>query len=143
MTLLRVQGNLSAVRARLPLSRVTINPPLSLCCIDPRSVPVQQAPEREFVIDNLLVRIHFIIVMIRWTGHAESWVLGFGVSLRYMCLALFYHDQLLLSGPGSQATVLTLPHALQGRVYRVGVGVRERERGESCTRPYTRLCWGM
>jgi len=28
------------------------------------------SPEREFVIDNLLVRIHFIIVMIRWTGLA-------------------------------------------------------------------------
>ena len=26
--------------------------------------------QREFVIDNLLVRIHFIIVMIRWTGLA-------------------------------------------------------------------------
>ena len=26
--------------------------------------------EREFLIDNLLVRIHFIIVMIRWTGLA-------------------------------------------------------------------------
>jgi len=26
--------------------------------------------EREFCIDNLLVRIHFIIVMIRWTGLA-------------------------------------------------------------------------
>jgi len=25
-------------------------------------------PEREFFIDNLLIRIHFIIVMIRWTG---------------------------------------------------------------------------
>ena len=25
---------------------------------------------REFFIDNLLVRIHFIIVMIRWTGLA-------------------------------------------------------------------------
>ena len=29
-----------------------------------------QGPEREFCIDNLLVRIHFIIVMIRWTGLA-------------------------------------------------------------------------
>jgi len=28
------------------------------------------ASEREFVIDDLLVRIHFIIVMIRWTGLA-------------------------------------------------------------------------
>ena len=27
-------------------------------------------PERDFFIDNLLVRIHFIIVMIRWTGLA-------------------------------------------------------------------------
>ena len=27
-------------------------------------------PEREFFIDNLLVQIHFIIVMIRWTGLA-------------------------------------------------------------------------
>jgi len=26
--------------------------------------------DREFFIDNLLVRIHFIIVMIRWTGLA-------------------------------------------------------------------------
>ena len=26
--------------------------------------------EREFFIDNLLVRIHYIIVMIRWTGLA-------------------------------------------------------------------------
>jgi len=26
--------------------------------------------EREFFIDNLLIRIHFIIVMIRWTGLA-------------------------------------------------------------------------
>jgi len=26
--------------------------------------------EREFFIDNLLVRIHFMIVMIRWTGLA-------------------------------------------------------------------------
>ena len=27
-------------------------------------------PERAFFIDNLLVRLHFIIVMIRWTGLA-------------------------------------------------------------------------
>jgi len=26
--------------------------------------------KREFLIDNLLVRIHYIIVMIKWTGHA-------------------------------------------------------------------------
>ena len=32
--------------------------------------------EREFFIDNLLVRIHFIIVMIRWNGLAP-WEFGF------------------------------------------------------------------
>jgi len=33
--------------------------------------PVQRrVPERDFFIDNLLVRNHFIIVMIRWTGLA-------------------------------------------------------------------------
>ena len=31
---------------------------------------VMQHLKREFFIDNLLVRIHFIIVMIRWTGLA-------------------------------------------------------------------------
>ena len=35
----------------------------------PRGGPVSD-PEREFFNDNLLVRIHFIIVMIRWTGLA-------------------------------------------------------------------------
>ena len=30
----------------------------------------KRAAEREFFIDSLLVRIHFIIVMIRWTGLA-------------------------------------------------------------------------
>jgi len=29
-------------------------------------------PEREFFIDNLLVRIHFTIVMVRWTGLAPG-----------------------------------------------------------------------
>ena len=33
--------------------------------------------QREFFIDNLLVRSHFIIVMIRWTGLA-SWELEEG-----------------------------------------------------------------
>jgi len=36
----------------------------------------QGGAEREFFIDNLLVRIHFIIVMIRWTGLAP-WEFGF------------------------------------------------------------------
>ena len=35
--------------------------------------------EREFFIDNLLVRIHFIIVMIRWTG-LEPWEFELGLT---------------------------------------------------------------
>jgi len=42
-------------------------PPWSLHT-DPAAQPV--TCERELFIDNLLVRIHFIIVMIRWTGLA-------------------------------------------------------------------------
>ena len=38
--------------------------------------PERRAAEREFFIDNLLVRIHFIIEMIRWTGLA-SWKFEF------------------------------------------------------------------
>ena len=37
---------------------------------DIERVQIHQLPEREFFIDNLLVRIHSIIVMIRWTGLA-------------------------------------------------------------------------
>ena len=47
------------------------------------STPETQSPnpkpyrqEREFFIDNLLVRIHFIIMIIRWTGLAP-WEFGF------------------------------------------------------------------
>ena len=36
--------------------------------------------ERDFFIDNLLVRIHFIIVMIGWTGLAP-WELEFPVQV--------------------------------------------------------------
>jgi len=41
-----------------------------------RSSARSRLPEREFFIDNLLVRIHSIIVMIRWTGLAP-WELEF------------------------------------------------------------------
>ena len=37
--------------------------------MQPLWLPMRYAP-REFFIDNILVRIHFIIVMIRWTGLA-------------------------------------------------------------------------
>ena len=43
--------------------------------------------EREFFIDNLLVRIHFIILMIRWTGLAP-WEFEFPFR-RYPTIKLF------------------------------------------------------
>ena len=36
----------------------------------PHPLPSEVGTEREFVIDNLLVRVHLIIVMIGWTGLA-------------------------------------------------------------------------
>ena len=39
--------------------------------------PVSPCRERDFFIDNLLVRIHLIIVMIRWTGLAAPWEFEF------------------------------------------------------------------
>ena len=47
---LRAEKSLDALGARLRLARLP--------------------SERDFFIDNLLVRIHFIVVMIRWTGLA-------------------------------------------------------------------------
>ena len=40
--------------------------------MSPPPCPPPRPAEREFFIDNLLVRIHFIIVMIRWTGLAPD-----------------------------------------------------------------------
>ena len=36
----------------------------------PDKIGLGRGIEREFFIDNLLVRIHVIVVMIRWTGLA-------------------------------------------------------------------------
>jgi len=44
---------------------------IQLGCFDPRVRPRDHLRrEREFFIDNLLVRIHFIIVMVWWTSLA-------------------------------------------------------------------------
>ena len=48
------------------------------------------APEREFSIDNLLVRIHFITAMISWTGLAP-WEREFPFQV---ALYLFYPQTL-------------------------------------------------
>jgi len=49
------------VLMRRHLSEMTITERRGVCLTE---------REREFFVDNLLVRIHFIIVMIRWTGLA-------------------------------------------------------------------------
>ena len=46
-----------------------VSPGLALVALDEERVDHHE-PAREFFIDNLLVRIHFIILMIRWTGLA-------------------------------------------------------------------------
>ena len=47
--------------------------------------------EREFFIDNLLVRIHFIVEMIRWTGLAPwEFEFPFPGSLLYTFLEVTY-----------------------------------------------------
>ena len=61
------------------LTRFTVIISVEAQCVDPHPQTLNPAPgdsknlgnwEREFLTDNLLVRIHFIIVMIRWTGLA-------------------------------------------------------------------------
>jgi len=44
--------------------------PLALEPLEPLAPAPHVPRQREFFIDNLLVRIHFIIVMMRWTGIA-------------------------------------------------------------------------
>ena len=60
--------------------------------------------ERVFIIDNLLVRIHFIIEMIRWTGLAPwDFEFRFPVSLTSIVLGPFHtacqHYQVLSLTP--------------------------------------------
>jgi len=70
-----------------------------------RNVP--PSAEREFCIDNLLVRIHFIVVMIRWTGLAPwEFEFPFPSSLTSSFLngtnmAATYPPRQLMSLPGS------------------------------------------
>ena len=49
-----------------------LNPQPSPRIVRSNNGPSAFYPEREFFIDNLLVRVHVIVVMIRWTGLA-SW----------------------------------------------------------------------
>jgi len=53
------------------------------------------AAERDFFIDNLQVRIHFIIVMIRWTGLAP-WEFEFPFPGSRISTFLFFQQALHL-----------------------------------------------
>ena len=57
--------------------------PVGVECADWREI--------EFFVDNLLVRVHFIIVMIRWTGHAPP--------QREFSLRMFLHANRLFQLP--------------------------------------------
>ena len=52
-------------------------------------LPRVRPREREFFIDNLLVRIHFIIVMIRWTDLAPRGAPHF-LALPFFLLLFFF-----------------------------------------------------
>jgi len=69
------------------------------------------AIEREFFIDNLLVRIHFTIVMIWWTGLAP-WDLEFPFpGILASTLLLSIHPQ--------PSTLTNLPSNLKPRLYTI------------------------
>ena len=71
--------------------------------LDARTVaqpaPLRHTHERECFIDNLLVRNHFIIVMIRWTGLAPwEFQFLFPGSLTSTFLAVTYYMAFLVAG---------------------------------------------
>jgi len=53
---------------------------------------------REFLIDNLLIQIHLIIVMIRWTGLAP-WEIEFPFSCSLTSAFLVFCSSFRLQGP--------------------------------------------
>jgi hypothetical protein len=55
---------------RYPINTHPTPPPARWCTLKGFRICVAGLQEREFFIDDLLFRIHFIIVMIRWTGPA-------------------------------------------------------------------------
>jgi len=69
---------LQRIKPLLPLSRTKADPQKVLALVgEARGNAgggvtrfVGDLPEREFFIGNLLVRIHFVIVVVRWTGLA-------------------------------------------------------------------------
>ena len=68
--------HLAHLEACAALRIVLLTVPRVSLDLEPVTLSVETPPEREFFIDNLLVRIHFIIVVIWWTGFAP-WDFGF------------------------------------------------------------------
>ena len=65
MNKLRIDFKECSARAKVDVDKLGTGPTLlKVASLNPKLT------EREFFIDNLLVRIHFFIVMIRWTGLA-------------------------------------------------------------------------
>ena len=72
-----------------------------------------QCREREFFIDNLLVRIHYIIVMIKWTGLAP-WEFEFplpgSLTSTFLCSAqIQLHVRVSRSNAAQPACTPTAP----------------------------------
>ena len=61
---------LTKVNSERPQGKFTFGDPFQGSGVEPLNPQHSTLAEREFFIDNLLVGIHFIIVMIRWTDIA-------------------------------------------------------------------------
>jgi len=122
--------------------------------VEARDRVVKRLPERDLFIDNLLVRIHVIIVMIRWTGLAP-WEIEFpfpgSLTSTFLGLltqkGLHFRDRLLyrgglvfkahrlfvspnsrLKGQNLALSVLDVPNSLESRVQ--SLTASELSRGE-------------
>ena len=105
------------------------------------------ASERDFFIDNLLVRIHFFIVIIRWIGLAplnslfqvyfEERRPASGFKVRWSCLQLQVQGQL---DPGYETVCLFLQGCLFSQRWLRALGFDAAPRAKKLPHIYLSLC---
>jgi len=94
--------------------------------------------EREFCIDNLLVRIHYIIEMIKWTGLAPC---EFEFPFPGSLISTFQGSQEKLSSLSSHIEGCSRPDALRVSVYRGTSLIRNRPTLAPHSRFMSRALW--
>ena len=117
---MRVEGSgWDRIRARV-LHCCEVARDVDLVVLDARLVRRRNIPvsEREFLIDNLLVRIHFTIVIIWWTGLAPrkfelpflgSFTSTFPLWIKTLSIDLVVCDARLVRRSNVKKTALNLP----------------------------------